>query len=661
MLRPEDRSLLLEAMRPPEGYSFDRAVGTTFVLDLLSLLVTPLAFTFFDWEDREGRPTAEPLALLEALRRHAERIHLFCQAGMISVPPPDKTLLAYLEDSVFEVRPPKSGGLFHPKVWLLRFVCDGEPTAYRLLCLSRNLTFARSWDTALILDGLLTDRTRAYAKNHPLGEFIEALPGMAIRTLPKEIRDVIGNMASEVRRVAFDLPEGFDELAFWPVGIHRRYRWPFPESGRRFLVMSPFLGDGLLERLRQAGPLQYVISRPESFAALAPESLAEVGECLVLDSGSELDAHDGDIDVREGSPAADDDESDIPDDDVHAHDGGAGVDDGSVDVEDEVGVGLIEGPLGAATELSGLHAKLFVMDDGWQGALWTGSANATDAAFTKNIEFLVELRGAKRCKIKALLGSEDDQHTLRALLTPYVPAEPPETEDEEITKARYALAAARERLIDLSLRALVEPTDEATYSLTLDCSGKRRWNPPPGTGARVWPITLQSGGELVAEQRTAATFTGLSFEAITAFFAFEVAVSPEQAAQLPEKIEPIRFVQRLPLQGAPADRQERILQSLLKNQDQVMRLLLLLLAGEGISVSDLVGTGGNASDGAASWGAFGSATLLESLLHALDRDPRALDQVHRIVTDLQKTPEGRKLIPERFEEIWAPIWQARNE
>ena len=109
MLNPGDRNLLLESLRPPAGYRFDRAIGTTFTLDLLSLLTTPLAFTFFDWEDREGLPSADPLALLEAVRRHAERIHLFCQVGEIHLPPPDKSLLTYLEDSVIQVRAPGGG------------------------------------------------------------------------------------------------------------------------------------------------------------------------------------------------------------------------------------------------------------------------------------------------------------------------------------------------------------------------------------------------------------------------------------------------------------------------------------------------------------------------------------------------------------------------
>ncbi len=86
MLEPQDRRLFLESLRPPEGYALDRAIGTTYSLDLLALLTAPLAFTIFDWEDNEGRPRADPLALLEAVRRHADRTAVFCQAGEIKVP-----------------------------------------------------------------------------------------------------------------------------------------------------------------------------------------------------------------------------------------------------------------------------------------------------------------------------------------------------------------------------------------------------------------------------------------------------------------------------------------------------------------------------------------------------------------------------------------------
>jgi HKD family nuclease len=78
--------------------------------------------------------------------------------------------------------------------------------------------------------------------------------------------------------------------------------------------------------------------------------------------------------------------------------------------------------------LRGLHTKLYVADCGWQARLWTGSANATEAAFTHNVEFLVELRG-KRADIgidnllqqESPKGQQDKRVRLRDLLVPYSP------------------------------------------------------------------------------------------------------------------------------------------------------------------------------------------------------------------------------------------------
>jgi hypothetical protein len=71
VLAPKDRTLLLESLRPPPGYRLDTAVSTTFTLNLMAMLVAPLAFTYFDWEQDNGEPTRNPNALLEAIRRHA--------------------------------------------------------------------------------------------------------------------------------------------------------------------------------------------------------------------------------------------------------------------------------------------------------------------------------------------------------------------------------------------------------------------------------------------------------------------------------------------------------------------------------------------------------------------------------------------------------------
>src|SRR3954469_802478 len=132
-----DRRLLLDALRPPEGYTLDEGVGTTFSLDLLALLTAPLGFTMLELQD--SRPgeigEADALLLLKTIRQYADRLTVFCQAGRIIAPRGQGRLLANLEQSVVEVTSPTDGGVFHPKVWALRYVGEGQPVAYRLLVL----------------------------------------------------------------------------------------------------------------------------------------------------------------------------------------------------------------------------------------------------------------------------------------------------------------------------------------------------------------------------------------------------------------------------------------------------------------------------------------------------------------------------------------------
>src|ERR1039458_1403635 len=222
MLRPDERQHLLELLRPPADCKLDVAIGTTFSLDLISALMLPLSFAFFDWEQPDGELVGDPLALLEALRRYGDRFTVFCQSGQIRLPQKKyDPLVTFLEPCIYDVECPDRAGVFHPKVWALRFLAEDGAVRYRVLCLSRNLTFDRCWDTAVALDGELTDRTNAIAANHPLANFIASLPGLARHRLPRERRQGVAKIADELRRVRFTWPEGFDEneCRFWVGGL----------------------------------------------------------------------------------------------------------------------------------------------------------------------------------------------------------------------------------------------------------------------------------------------------------------------------------------------------------------------------------------------------------------------------------------------------------
>ena len=497
MLGTRERTLLLDSLRPPAGYHLRRAVGTSFTLDLMALLTAPLAFTFFDAHDDEGAPVTDPVALLEALRRHAEKITLFCQAGAIGVPAPDQKLLAFLEGSVIEVQPRREGGIFHPKVWVLALESEVGPTIYRVLCLSRNLTFARAWDTCLRLEGRRTEEQGKFAKNEPFAELLLALPELTTRPVSTELGEDLRQMADEIRSVNFAPPRPFSDFRVHNFGLGDKGGWPFPRGGRS-LVVSPFLVGSTVQNLRREHGLEVLISRPEAFEDVMRSAGREIlpETCYVLSPGASLDARDtkeeGAKDEKPTEPS----------------------------VEDEI-------------ELAGLHAKLFLFENGRQTRLYVGSANATGAAFHQNVEVLVELVGkTKDCGIASLLGSEADPmtRTLRSLLQEYTPPLDPEPEPD----ARKKLERKAERLAHVfgaaRLTATVHDVDAGQrWDMTL--SGELP-EIPPGATVKVWPAALSSEAALPVDSPAVeprepddrpepsdaiATFKEVSFEALTAF------------------------------------------------------------------------------------------------------------------------------------------------
>ncbi len=624
MLEPHSRRHLIEALRPPEGYELSAAIGTTYTLNLLSLLTAPLAFTIFDWEDTEGNPTADPLALLETMRRYSDRIAIFCEAGRIQVPSRGHTLFAYLENSVFEVTAPE-GGSFHPKVWALRFLPVGEgPVLYRLLCSSRNLTFDRSWDTLLLLEGELTDEV--VEGNAPLGDFFGALPRLTVHATPERIKANADLLREELGRVPFDLPEGFDSVSFLPLGLEGYGRWPFAGALDRLLVVSPFVTPGMLRRLALQSPRSVLVSRVDSLATIPPQDLEGFAEKYVF------------------GPLAD---PEVEDDAESSENFGST--DGDADND------------GVLKSLLGLHAKLYVADAGGHARVWTGSANATGAAFDSNVEFLVELTGSlERCGTEALLGDGAGDPGFRDLLEPYRPkTEEPESDaaqeelDSLVDGARRGLSQAR-----FVATVSAHPAEVGTFSVLFEAENEESLPTHPGVSVRCWPATLRKTSEVELGPDGSATFESLSFEALTSFFCFEV-VGVSGGLKSAS-----RFVLTAPLKNAPEDRRERVLRSLVNNQGKLLRLILFLLAegGSGDSVAAVRGIlAGETNRGPEGADGGYRLPLFEQMVRALARNPAALDRIDALLADLRETEEANELIPEGWDAIWEPIMATRKK
>jgi hypothetical protein len=356
MLETRDRRLLFDLFRPPDGLQLDAAIGTTYSLDLLTLLVTPLAFTLFDWEAKDGRIKASPIALLESLRRYADRITVFHQVEGLQAPLRHRLLFGYLEQSLVPVTPRTPLGVFHPKVWVLRFVPrEGErrsstASCYRLICSSRNLTFDRSWDAVLTLEGEYNPRSRRLPENRPLQRFFQGLPTLATRGIAPEVEQRVSNIAEEVGRVPFERPVGFGELRFWSLGLGDQKPPFLKEQVDRLLIVSPFLSGTLIESLVGLAGSTILVSRTEELDQLAEQTLDLLDGVFALDPGAEI----------EPESAGDSQE--------HV-DLGESADTLPQPREEPL-------PTDHSAELSGLHAKLIVTESGRRSRIWMGSANA---------------------------------------------------------------------------------------------------------------------------------------------------------------------------------------------------------------------------------------------------------------------------------------------
>src|SRR6266511_3695603 len=251
MLAPDGRTILLDALGPPPGYRLGRAVATTFTLELSAALVVPLAFATSQVGDSK-----DPIAVMEAVRSCAD-------------------LVAFVEPMVHEVRRPRPGHLFHPKLWFLRFEAPDQVERFRLLTLTRNLTLDRGWDLLLRLDAQTRRRNR---NNDQLVALLESLPAMATAALPAQRTEAVRNLADQLRYVQWEHPDDVSEVRFWIYGIGRRTRADF--SGYRHLVVSPFLTESGLD-LVLADALTdniTIVSRSEELDRLPA---APVGEASV--------------------------------------------------------------------------------------------------------------------------------------------------------------------------------------------------------------------------------------------------------------------------------------------------------------------------------------------------------------------------------------------
>jgi hypothetical protein len=471
---------------------------------------------------------------------------------------------------------------------------DRQSPLYRVLVLSRNLTYDRSWDLAVALEGKVASSQRR--DNRPLVDFLAYLN--RIRSLP-DYQPFVRDLA----KVRFELPLNFDRLRFHPIGIPGYSKSPvLVDNADEALCMSPFVDDNTLTSMRERvqGKL-WLFSRREELEKLPPATLGKLKAHCLTDR------------VVEGERQADDD--------------------AQIDCQPQ-----------------DLHAKLFVYQLPEQTRWFVGSANATKAARERNVEFMVELSGSSR-GIALNVVRED-------LLDPNRALNVFEEFSAELAGKHDLLAGQKRkvRLLEFALSkaplagTLSPSANKTNYDLTirLDLRGVPA---PDGLTLKMSPMknrdgTAGEGEPMQFGQLNQTVFGNITEADLSRFVAFTINAGEE----------PLRhFLLQYEISGLPSTRLDRIVKELVSNTDQFFEYLRFLLADE-FSKADFEQTPADHKRGHGIGGEDFTATelpLFETMIVAASRDPEKMRAVDGVIQRL-KTPEPDRppLIPEVFLDFW---------
>ncbi len=594
MLAPDLRRVAVEFLMPPPEMQLDMAVLTTYSLDLETMLALPLA-VLAQAEGSVEDLMENPLLLLEGLREAGDRIHVFCDSSGIALPQQHRALYGILENCVHPVGAPH-GGVFHPKVWCVRFKDEEDHILMRVAVLSRNLTTARSWDMALVSE------VEPFPKQRPKGSqdlssLIESLGDLSTQPLSQELREDLGNFADMLSRCLFPAPDRFyGALEFFCLGLGNEEGtlWA-PPNNDRLLAMAPFVTARALKHL----------------------AATSRGTCLLFSRADELDQM-----VKERNDSLED------------WDNVQVLNDSLLDVDE-----------GASVMPRGLHAKAIAIEHGHKVTWYVGSANLTTAALGgKNVELMAAITG-RRGRREGVHG-EGIEFFLKAgfgnLCHPYVQAEP-QPESTEAMAARKILEETRKSIIGAKAQVFCQSNEDDNWSLSL----KMKVALPEGVEVSVWPLSVPKARSKELSQTVSWTVPAAC---LTAFMGFRLGVS---LGSVPD----ICFTRKIPAVGLPENRTAQILRSLICSQENFLCFLRALLGSiEGTVGEESITFQGSKESG--NWDqVLPSDALLEDLVRAVSRDPERLNSLARLVDDLRGSDEGLALIPDGFLALWNVIEQ----
>ena len=594
MLNPNnDRLDYGQVLAPPVNYKLDFAIGTTYSLDLDALVGACIALGLA--EETDSDLMKNPVCLLEALRATGDKLALFCEGGQIHLPGNVTSLYILLEKMVFPVTTAKRKGVakypsFHPKFWLIRYVDERNNYLYRVVVLSRNLTFDRSWDVTFCMDG--KKKSTETAKNNPVGDFITYL----IKQLPEtdyaaEKQKKMKSVIRELKNVEFSLDsKEFTDFDFIPFGIGNQYgsdQKPLytllEDSFHEAFIMSPFLSSGVIknfnERSKWMEHAEYVlITRASELGKLKPS------DCSNFEIYTMKDA------VVDGEGLISEETSDIQKQDI--------------------------------------HAKIYMLRKGSDSSLYLGSLNASHNALHGNVEFMIKLHSKNRylnlTKMKESLFGTDEAES------PFQLAQFNNKQIDEVEEKANLLDGVIKDINRKTLGAVIKENGER-FDVSVSFE-------PINSEYEISVSPLLS--KKTATMAETVVFTDLELTQLSEFYKISVSDGSQTVSR----------VIMIPTENMPDDREKAVVSSVVNDKKCFYRYIAFLL-GDNLVVSALESMDMNQSGSSASQNhnkPIQLPALYEKMLHTAATNPERFKEIEYLI----KSISSDGVIPEGFEQLY---------
>lgn len=581
-------------LHPPEGYVMDRAVATSYSLDLEALLSIPVAL-FYN-KNLDGQVIEDRMDIFDAIQKSSECIHIYCQRGKIKVPLKANRLFSFIEDCVTEVLPDSQYTSFHPKIWIIRYKSSNNPILYRVLIMSRNLTFDRSYDISYCLEGFVG--RRKIGKNNPLSDYLKHLCKFG----DFNNSDIFIN---DFSKVDFQIDSPFEDFLFHPSGFSKNKNPLIEEKWTDLIIISPFLHSTPLNQIREnTTHCKYLLSRREELDKIHLDDL----EGFELCSFSKL--------IVEGETSEEKD--------------GMIINDESHDI----------------VMLQNIHAKLYIGDTKEGLAKWfLGSMNLTNAAWQRNEEFLLELSGIKnkigfRSMLKLLLGDEEDLKEPK-FFEKYKRENknPIASEEFDFRKFEYALL---KMISEGGLKANCSKMDAegSNYRIRITLDDDVVFN-EEGVTYSFLPFGYK-GDEYKVLGNGIYDFNNIAIFHLSPFLIWKIHHADTDVKK--------EFITKMPI-SLPDNRKGEIFRSIIQNQERFMQLIQFMLgASEGVEHFKDTLIDHRVKIGSGQLWLIHSG-MYEELLMAVSRDKSKFFEIEKFIRRLKETGSG-DLIPEEFNAMW---------